>query len=152
VKTVADPAVRRALVGRLGALRPDTPRRWGTLTAHEMLCHLGDAAEMVLGIRPRARSLPPRRRPVARWLGLWTPLRWPHGWPTNPRHDPRREGTRPTEFAADLRRAVAGIEGIAAAGPDAVDRAHGVFGAMSLRDWQRWAYKHTDHHLRQFGA
>lgn len=19
------------------------------------------------------------------------------------------------------------------------------------RDWQRWAYKHTDHHLRQFG-
>ena len=27
----------------------------------------------------------------------------------------------------------------------------GFFGAMSRDDWQRWAYKLTDHHLRQFG-
>jgi hypothetical protein len=29
--------------------------------------------------------------------------------------------------------------------------AHGLFGTMSLRDWQRWAYRHTNHHLRRFG-
>jgi hypothetical protein len=50
-----------------------------------------------------------------------------------------------------LLRAIAGIDGIAAAAPDALDPAHGLFGTMSLRDWQRWAYRHTDHHLRQFG-
>ena len=27
----------------------------------------------------------------------------------------------------------------------------GFFGAMSRDDWQRWAYKLTDHHRRQFG-
>jgi hypothetical protein len=144
-------AVRASLIGRLGALRPDTARRWGTLTPHEMLCHLGDAVEMVLGVRPRREPVPVRPRPVAKWLGLWTPVRWPHGWPTNPAHDPRRDGTRPSQFDADLRRAIAGIEGIAAADPSTVERAHGTFGAMSLADWQRWAYKHTDHHLRQFG-
>ena len=151
MRTVAEPAAREALIARLAALRPDSARRWGTLTPHEMLCHLGDATDMVLRVRPRRAPVPLRSRPVARWVGLWTPLRWPRGWQTNPAHDPRRDGTRPGEFAADLRRAVAGLEGLAAADPAAVEPAHGFFGVMSLADWQRWAYKHTDHHLRQFG-
>jgi hypothetical protein len=84
VKTVADPAVLESLVRRLRAVQADSSRRWGTLTAHEMLCHLGDAAAMVVGTRPRKEPLP-------------------------------------------------------------------YFGTMSSRDWQRWAYRHTNHHLRQFG-
>jgi hypothetical protein len=139
------------LVERLGALRPDSRRRWGTLTPHEMLCHLGDAAEMVLCIRPRTEPVAARPRPVVKRLGLWTPIRWPHGWQTNPAHDPRIAGTRPTEFAADLQRALAGLHGLATARREDIEPAHGFFGTMSVRDWQRWAYKHTDHHLRQFG-
>jgi citrate lyase beta subunit len=66
-------------------------------------------------------------------------------------HDPRAEGTQPAVFAQDLARAVAGLEGVAAAKPDQLEPVHGFFGTMSTADWQRWAYKHTDHHLRQFG-
>jgi len=29
---------------------------------------------------------------------------------------------------------------------------HPIFGGMSERAWLRWAYLHTDHHLRQFGT
>jgi hypothetical protein len=152
LKTVADPEVLRSLVARLGTVRPDSRHRWGTLTPHEMLCHLGDAAGMVLGTRPRTAPLPRRARPLLKAVALWSPLRWPHGWATNPQHDPRAEGTRPSEFARDLARAVAGVEGIAAAGPGSLEPVHGVFGTMSVADWQRWAYKHTDHHLRQFGS
>jgi hypothetical protein len=54
-------------------------------------------------------------------------------------------------FAQDLVRAVTGLEGIASAKPAALEPVHGVFGTMSVTDWHRWAYKHTDHHLRQFG-
>jgi len=151
MKTVADPTVVRSLVQRLGELRPDSRRRWGTLTPHEMLCHLGDASAMVLGVRPRKQPVRMRRRLVIKALGLWAPIRWPHGWRTNPLHDPKAEGTRPSEFAKDLARAIAGTEGIAAAAPGALDPVHGFFGTMSVRDWQRWAYRHTDHHLRQFG-
>lgn len=151
MKTVADPRVLRTLTERLAALQPDRQRRWGTLTPHEMLCHLGDAGEMALRIRPRTHPLPRRRRPIMKWFGLWTPIRWPHGWKTNPSQDPRRDGTRPAEFLADRERALASIRGIATAREEALEPVHGVFGTMSLRDWQRWAWKHADHHLRQFG-
>ena len=151
LKTVANPVVHTSLIARLNSLTPESKRRWGTLTPHEMLCHLGDASEMVLRLRPRPAPVPMRRRPVVRSLGLWTPLRWPHGWQTNPSHDPRVAGTRPSEFAADLRRAMLTLEKIAAAKADALEPVHGVFGMMSTVDWQRWAFKHTDHHLRQFG-
>ena len=151
MKTVADAAVLRSLKERLGRLRPDTRRRWGTLTPHEMLCHLGDAAAMVLRTRPRKAPVPERSRPIVKSVVLWSPIPWPHGWPTNPMHDPKAEGTRPSDFIKDLSRAVAGIEGIARAAANDLERVHGLFGTMSLRDWQRWAYRHTNHHLRQFG-
>lgn len=151
MKTVGDAAVLRALVARLQALQTGSLRRWGTLTPHEMLCHLGDATAMVLRTRPRDRPVPDRQRRARKLLGLWTPLRWPHGWQTNPMHDPRALGTQPSAFARDLERAIAGLDGLASAAADSLEPAHGFFGSMSLADWQRWAYKHTDHHLRQFG-
>ncbi len=149
--TVADPRVLQSLEERMRALKADSRRRWGTLTPHEMLCHLEDATAMVLGTRPRKQPARMRSRLLVKWVGLWAPIPWPHGWPTNPLHDPKAEGTRPSEFAKDLARAIAGIEGIAAADRHTLDPAHGFFGTMSVVDWQRWAYRHTDHHLRQFG-
>lgn len=151
MKTVADALVRGALVERLHALHPDSRRRWGTLTPHEMLCHLGDAMAMVLRTRPRRQPVPPRHRRLVKALGLWSPIPWPHGWATNPMHNPRVDGTQPSVFVQDLDRAIAGLEAIAAAAPDTLEPVHGFFGTMSVRDWQRWAYRHADHHLRQFG-
>lgn len=150
MKTVADPEVLSSLVGRLTALTPDSRRRWGTLTPHEMLCHLGDATDMVLGVRPRKRPIRLRRRPVMKLFWLWLPVPWPHGVSTNSMHDPRREGTRPSDFARDLARAIRGIQGLAVAAGD-LEPGHGMFGVMSRRDWQRWVYRHTNYHLRQFG-
>jgi hypothetical protein len=152
MRTVADPVVLRSVRARLEALEPGSRRRWGTLTPHEMLCHLGDAAAMVLRTRPRALPLAPRSRPVLKFFVLWSPVRWPRGWATNPMQDPKAGGTRPSTFAADLDRAIGGLEGIASAGAGTLEPVHGLFGTMSVADWQRWAYKHTDHHLRQFGG
>jgi hypothetical protein len=112
MKTVADPGLLRSLRERLGRLRPDSSRQWGTLTPHEMLCHLCDATAMVLGTRPRAVPVPQRHRPLFKALALWAPIPWPHGRPTNPMHDPRAEGTNPLDFTGDLARAIAGIEGL----------------------------------------
>src|SRR3990172_326308 len=151
MRTVANPRVLGSLIARLQALQPDSRRHWGTLTPHEMLCHLGDATGMVLRTRPRDQPVPGRHRWAIKCLALWSPIPWPHGWATNPMHDPKAGGTQPSAFVTDLARAVGGLEAIAAAKPDALDPAHGFFGTMALADWPRWAYKHTDHHLRQFG-
>jgi hypothetical protein len=151
MKTIADPDVLRSLIERVRELRPENARRWGTLTAHEMLCHLGDATEMVLRIRPRRNNVTMRHRPVFKGLWLWSAVRFPHGVKTNPSHDPKVDGTRPGVFEADRERLIARLEAIATAAPGTLEPVHGLFGTMSLQDWQRWAYKHTDHHLRQFG-
>lgn len=152
MKTIGDPTVRALLIARLRALRPDSGGRWGSLSPHEMLCHLGDASEMVLRTRPRPNRVRDRHRPVFKGIWLWSAIPFPHGVRTHASHDPRLHGTRPRDFARDLDRVVASLDAIAAAQPDALEPLHGLFGTMTKRDWERWAWKHTDHHLRQFGV
>ncbi len=148
MKSISNPTVLAQLVARLNALRPDTPRQWGTLTPGEMLCHLGDATASVLD---RASSTPGHRRPLLKWIALTSPLPWPRGLKTPAGVDPHADGTKPGDFEADRRRAISGLRVFAAASPGVLAASHGAFGRMTARDWHRWAYRHTDHHLRQFG-
>jgi hypothetical protein len=122
------------------------------MTAHEMLCHLGDAEEMALRIRPRRNTVKEISRPILKWLALWTPIPFPRGVRTNPQHDPKADGTRPADFERDRARVIAGLEKLASPDASRLETAHGIFGLMTARDWQRWAWKHADHHLRQFGV
>lgn len=149
MKSAADPRVLDQLIHRIGLLVPATPRRWGTMTAGEMLCHLGDATASVLG---HPGGTPGPVRPIRKWIALYSPIPWPHGLKTPRSVDPRREGTKPGEFEADRARAIAGLQALAVAPAGAFPAAHRVFGSMTLRDWQYWGYRHTDHHLRQFGV
>jgi hypothetical protein len=117
-----------------------------------MLCHLGDATAMVLLDRPRVVPVDRIPRPFRTAIGLWSPLRWPHGLATSPHYNPHTLGTRPTDFDQDRGRAIDGLVRLGTAGPEhPLEPAHGFFGVMSVQAWQRWAFKHTDHHLRQFG-
>ena len=96
MKTIADPQVLETLQARLVQLTPGHRRRWGKMSAAEMLCHLGDASDLVLGRRiPEGPRESGRPRPLMKWLALKAPLRWPHGYPTRPGIDPQREGTKP---------------------------------------------------------
>lgn len=150
--TLADPQVLARLRERLGRLTPESPRRWGTLTPAEMLCHLGDAGDSVLGRRiPPGAQPSGRRRPLLKWLALYTPMPWPKGVPTRPGVNPREAGTRPGDFERDRVRVVEGLDALAAAPVEQLAPAHFLFGPMSRKDWHRWAFRHVDHHLRQFG-
>ncbi len=148
MKTVTDPQVLESLITRLAGLHPGSQRQWGTLTAGEMLCHLGDASTSIL-TRRGGSELPNRR--LRRWIGLYSGLPWPHSLRTPKSVDPHADGTRPAEFEADRARVIEGLRAIAAAGPDQLPPGHMVFGRMTAGDWHCWAYRHTDHHLRQFG-
>jgi hypothetical protein len=151
--TIADRDTLNGLVERLRLLRSDSPRLWGTLTAGEMLCHLGDAHESVLGIRiPPNSPRPGPPRPVLKWMALHSPIPWPKGAQTRPGVDPRLYGTRPGEFEQDRQRTIASLERLAAADPSSLAAGHFRFGPMSTSDWHRWAYRHVAHHLRQFGV
>jgi hypothetical protein len=151
VRTLARESDTTELVDRLKHVRPDTERRWGRMSAHQMVCHLADNFRMALGAKATRATSGPLPRTLVKWFALYAPLRWPPGLRTSPEVDQEREGTRPGAFEADVAEAEALLRRVAAEASALHRQAHPVFGAMSDGDWLRWAYLHTDHHLRQFG-
>jgi hypothetical protein len=150
VKTLGDPAARKEILDRLQRLTPDSPRQWGKMTAHQMICHLADAFRGVMGdfhVSPGPGPLP---RPILKFVAIKMPMKWPRGIKTRPEVDQLIGGTRPTEFAADLAALEAQCNRFVDS-PQAILPRHPIFGPMSEHDWMRWGYLHMDHHLRQFG-
>jgi hypothetical protein len=138
------------LLIRLGRLASDSPRQWGTMTPHEMVCHLGDSFLAVLGERPASSKETWLSRTVVKWIALHTSLPWPHGVPTRPEVDQQIGGTKPVEFERDRQKVVDLIGRFVE--PDTRCGRHPGFGAMTREEWMLWGYGHVDHHLRQFGV
>ena len=152
MKTLARPQDRDELAQRLRTLRPDSVRRWGRMSPHQMVCHVGDALRMALGTKAVACPADSLPRAALKWAVLYVPWPWPGGIPTSPELDQTCGGTAPTEFAADVAEAERLMRRVAAESAAFGGRVHPVFGRMSASEWLRWAYLHTAHHLRQFGA
>lgn len=148
MSTLADPQACSALLDRLARLQPDAPRRWGRMDAAQMVHHIGFACEAALGRVPFTVPDQPAR-PLMKWFALRAPLRWPQNIRTGA--DPAGTAVDPSTFTAEVARAVAAHRALAAASGGCAAR-HPIFGPMSTAEWQRWAWRHTDHHLRQFGA
>jgi|ERR1051326_95880 hypothetical protein len=154
MKSLNNQIDKQALLARLRQLTPNSRRRWGKMTAHQMICHLDDSFKSVIG--EREVSLVKRNaltRNVVRWIALYAPFKWPHGVPTRPENDQQQGGTPPEDFKLDVEALVSMIERVSGnARADFEWQRHPLFDEMSERDWLRWGYLHVDHHLRQFGV
>jgi hypothetical protein len=144
------PANIDELILRIGRLQPTSARQWGTMTPHEMLCHLADSFSAVLGDRPASSAESWLSRTLVKWIALHTSLPWPRGVPTRPEVDPKQDGTKPVEFECDRKAVVELIRRFVL--PETQCVPHPFFGAMSRDEWLLWGYGHVDHHLRQFGS
>ena len=146
--TVFDPAARSDLLRRLDTVRPDSPRRWGTMSAAQMMAHVGDQLGVGLGeVAAPPPSGPLRFFPINAVVIRWVP--WPHG--RTPTH-PVFRSSSPEGFEANRARVRAHLAAFADRGPAGAFSPHPTFGALSARLWGHLAHRHTDHHLRQFGA
>jgi hypothetical protein len=152
MKTLAREDCRRELLARLARLTPNSGREWGRMTAHQMVCHLADACRMALGETIVSDSTGLAQRSILKWVALYAPLRWRAGILTRPEIDQEVAGTRPENFPADVASVAALLGAIAGRDHTATWPNHPIFGALTRTEWLRWAYLHTDHHLRQFGA
>lgn len=151
MKSLNDAACLHEMLNRLRNVRPDSPRRWGRMNAHQMMCHLADSLRAVMG----RRQVSPAERPygpLMKWLALNMPFKWPKGVPTRPEVDQEMSGTPPAEFEADLHDVLALTEEFARQPRGFTIGPHPIFGEMTEAEWMRWAYLHADHHLRQFGC
>jgi hypothetical protein len=137
---------------RVLRLQPDSVRQWGRMTPHQAICHVSDAFRMSLKERPAA-AVAAAFSPVVRFVALSLPLPWPRGrLKTVPEAEQGAGGTPPTDFDRDRTELLRLIARFCDAGPDGFSSTHPIFGPMTPRNWRRWGYLHTDHHLRQFGV
>ena len=144
---------RDEIVRRLAAVRADSERRWGTMTAapdglslRGRLpdgCPASDAGRHQHGHDAQRDQVGRALRADAMAGGH------PDGAGVRSAH--RRDAARRLRRR---RRDAGGAprRGSAAATRGAPWPRHPIFGRMSQRAWLRWAYLHMDHHLRQFGA
>ncbi len=151
MKTFFDPATAERLLRRLDLLQPDTRARWGRMSCPEMVCHLTDAFRGAMGEsgelhhRWNLFDIPPFRR-----LFVFT-LPWPHSLIPAP----AAFRITPTEtWAADLERLKTKMQQLRGLdhAPDSSWQVHPLLGHLTTREWGWLAYRHTDYHLRQFGA
>ena len=149
-RSLRDPGAVDALVARLHKVHAERPRAWGRMTAHEMLCHLGDSFAGVLGDRPISPAATWANRTIIKYIALHTSVAWPKGTPTRPEVDQTKAGTRPSDLARDRERVITLLRRFAA--PDTRYERHPIFGPLTRDEWMTWGWRHTDHHLRQFAV
>ena len=141
-----DPAVRDSNCARLQQLRPDTPRKWGKMSADQMLWHLNQSLENCLGRLPTRPMSIPLPRPLLHFAVLNLP--WPKGAPTpaeyvtSERHD----------FATERARCLRLINEVTARGINSAEWGRSAsLGSIGGAKWSQLLAKHFDHHLKQFG-
>jgi hypothetical protein len=152
MRSLRDSAHKQELLARLQKVTPDSQRRWGRMTPHQMICHLNDSFKAAMGEKSVSAADNFFTRTVVKWVAFRVPLKWPKGYKTRPEMDQQVGGTEPIEFQRDVLELEHLIERFVRPERDFDWQAHPVFGKMSEWEWLRWGYLHVDHHLRQFGA
>ena len=146
--TILNESDRAALDRRVRSLSVSSTAQWGSMDVAGMLRHLRLATLMALGeysvpsANKRAFQVFPLKH-----LILYV-LPFPKGAPTAPELKSEAAASFEEERTALLEL----LERIGTGLRDGMGPAHPLFGPLSWREWGVATYKHTDHHLRQFGA
>lgn len=146
--TILNEVERTAICQRIDSVTSASVPRWGQMDAKAMLTHLKQSALMALGELPVAGK---GKRffqvfPIKHLILHVVPF--PKGAPTAP------ELLIPDAASVDAIRSelVSLVERIGAGPREGYGPVHPLFGRLSFREWGVATYKHTDHHLRQFGV
>ena len=149
MKNLYEQSVVAELHERIGHLRRDSTRSWGTMNVAQALAHCAAAMENALGDTVLPRHLLGRligRRALRSFLVKGRPMG--KGEPTHP--SVIVKDTR--DFDVERQRLTQAIDRFAS-GPHACTKhPHFFFGPMRPAEWATFMYIHLDHHLRQFNA
>jgi hypothetical protein len=148
MRSVLNESDRDALGRRIAFLNPASTPRWGRMTVERMLAHLCQSARMALGelpVKPRGKRAF-QVFPLKHLLLYVVPF--PRGAPTAPELLAATPG--PVEVE---QRSLQGLLERLGTGPaGGAGPVHPLFGRLSRQEWGALVFKHSDHHLRQFGV
>jgi Protein of unknown function (DUF1569) len=133
---------------RVAKLTPDSNAQWGKLTAHKMLCHLQDQMMYGLGMMAEVTDLekgPPMF--IRHLLRMFIPI--PRG--KVPTSDALRK-MQPEDWEKDKARVIELMDGFMENKDKETWPSHPFFGPLTGLAWARVTWRHSNHHLTQFGV
>lgn len=136
------------VLSRLDAIKSSTPPQWGKMNAAQMMAHCQAPFRAYFGEIKTKRGLVGILFGKMAKKKLFSDKPWPKGLPT----DKNFVVSEKKEFEAEKQKLVENIQRFSEEGYTITDNVHPFFGKMSSQEWAVLAYKHMDHHLKQFGA
>lgn len=154
IKNIFDEAGAEALVSRIRQLQPDTTPVWGQMNAGQMLAHCSKPFETVYD--PAYAQKYPRPNALIRFalrLFLKPIVVGTKPFKRNARTAPEFIVDDIRDFKKEQARLIEFIGKTQADGIAVFDgkESHS-FGPLTADEWNMLFYKHTDHHLTQFGV
>lgn len=147
MKSAWSSEARQELANRITKLEVNNSRKWGKMTAAQMLRHLSESLRMVTGeLKPAPKGGPMKLWPIRKAVIYWLP--WPQGAPTAPELIPADVN----EFEAEKARTLEMLEKMKEYGQKDRLPPHPAFGDLTTADWGALIHRHFDHHLKQFSA
>lgn len=146
MKTIFDRPTIAALTTRIQTLRATDQAEWGKMTVYQMLKHCTLCEEMFQGKKRYKRLF------IGRLFGrmvLQRLLKEDNSLKRNQPTHPTLRITGTGNYVAEQQKWITLLEDYTRFNnPDFV---HPFFGRMTMDEIGQYVYKHTDHHLRQFG-
>jgi hypothetical protein len=148
-RNLLNKAAVEKMIARVSTLQVDTTPRWGVMNATEMLLHCNLCNNQVLdGTIPYQKSRLKQR--LLRIIALYIAPNFPKNLKTEPDNDTKGKiGT--DQFEAQKKLFIQTMHGFAER-KEPIAHTHPAFGNLNTAQWGIAEWKHTDHHLRQFGV
>ncbi len=136
----------------LSTLQPDTPAVWGKMNVHQMIEHMSDYVRIANGKTPMDVITEPEKIPRMQGF-LASEKPFPQNTPNvlMPETPPQVRLKDTTEAIAELQHEINHFFTSYKQAPDK-KLANPFFGHLDFNQQVQLLYKHSTHHLRQFGA
>ncbi|WP_300666258.1 DUF1569 domain-containing protein [Fluviicola sp.] len=147
MKTIFHLETREELVGRINSMNQNNKRKWGKMTPYQMLKHCTLSEELFLGETHYKRLF------IGRLFGsmsLKNILKNDAPMKQNEPTHPQLKITGTGDFEAERSKWIELLNKYSYFSNDTF--VHPFFGSMTKEEIGNYVYKHTDHHLRQFGS
>jgi len=148
-KNLFDINAANSVITRVGQLKPASAGVWGEMNATEMLLHCNSCNRQILEER-RGNKKTTFKQLLLRILALYVASDFKKGIKGEETHNTKGKidsscfEEQRTEFTNLIKRFPENKKELTLA--------HPAFGNISTNEWGIAAYKHMDHHLKQFGV
>lgn len=140
-----------ALIGRIQQLQPGTQPVWGKMNVEEMMVHCAAGIQLAFGDFPSKVKMGSFRAAVIRLLFVELfPI--PKSAPSPAEMNVNKKLKTRLSFDEGKTHLISQLQRLENVPDDIKLRPHPLFRQLSNRQWGKLAYKHLDHHLRQFSV